>query len=87
MHVAVTTPDSYVGAVIGDLQSRRGRLIGSEARQGGQDIAAHVPLANLFGYVNALRSLSQGRATFTMRFAHYGRVPDGQALGHARAAG
>jgi elongation factor G len=86
MHVTVTTPDSYVGAVIGDLQGRRGRLIGSEAKQSGHDIAAHVPLANLFGYVNVLRSLSQGRATFTMRFAHYGRVPDGVALDHAKTA-
>jgi elongation factor G len=87
MHVAVATPDSYVGAVIGDLQSRRGRLIGSQAKQGGHDIAAHVPLANLFGYVNVLRSLSQGRATFTMRFAHYGRVQEGQALAHTKAVG
>ena len=85
MHVAVSTPDDHVGAVIGDLQSRRGRLIGSQANLGGHDIAAHVPLANMFGYVNVLRSLSHGRATFTMRFAHYGRVPDGQAISHAKA--
>jgi elongation factor G len=86
MHVAVTTPDAYVGAVIGDLQSRRGRLIGSEAGQGGHAIAAHVPLANLFGYVNVLRSLTQGRATFTMRFTRYGRLPEGQALARTNAA-
>jgi elongation factor G len=78
MQVFVTTPSDYLGAIIGDLQSRRGSITGSSVRANVHEISAHVPLANMFNYVNAVRSLSQGRASFTMRFSHYAAVP--QAL-------
>jgi elongation factor G len=76
MRVVLTTPGEYIGAVIGDLQSRRGRLLASDAKAGGHEIVAKVPLANVFNYVNVIRSLSQGRAIFTMRLAHYAQMPE-----------
>ena len=79
MRVEVLTPDDYVGDVIGDLNSRRGQIRGTEARGVVQVIDAMVPLANMFGYVNSLRSMSQGRAQYTMTFDHYEQVPQAVA--------
>ena len=75
MKVEVVTPDDYAGAVIGDLNSRRGQMQGTEMRGNATVINAMVPLANMFGYVNTLRSMSQGRAQYTMQFDHYAQVP------------
>ncbi len=75
MRVEVVTPDEYMGDIIGDLNSRRGQITGMEPRGNGQVVNAIVPLATMFGYVNTLRSLSQGRAQFTMHFDHYEPVP------------
>ena len=79
MKVEVTTPEDYVGDVIGDLNSRRGMIQGSDQRGNAQVINAMVPLANMFGYVNNLRSMSQGRANFHMEFDHYEAVPQAAA--------
>ncbi len=75
MKVEVVTPDEYMGDIIGDLNSRRGQMQSMEPRGNAQVINANVPLAEMFGYVNTLRSLSQGRAQYTMLFAHYEQVP------------
>jgi elongation factor G len=75
MKVEVVTPDDYAGGVIGDLNSRRGQVQGTEMRGNATVINAMVPLANMFGYVNTLRSMSQGRAQYTMQFDHYAQVP------------
>ena len=75
MKVEVVTPEDYVGDVIGDLNSRRGQISGTEARGIATVVNAMVPLANMFGYVNSLRSMSQGRAQYTMHFDHYAPVP------------
>ena len=75
MSVEVVTPEDYMGDIIGDINSRRGQIANLEDRDGVKVIKAFVPLANMFGYVNSLRSLSQGRAQFTMIFAKYERVP------------
>ena len=75
MAVEVVTPDEYMGDIMGDLNGRRGRIARMEARAGAQVITAHVPLSSMFGYATDLRSKSQGRATFTMIFDHYERVP------------
>jgi elongation factor G len=79
MKVEVTTPEDYLGGVIGDLNSRRGHIIGTGSRGNAQIINAMVPLANMFGYVNNLRSMSQGRASYTMQFDHYEQVPSNVA--------
>ncbi len=79
MKVEVVTPDDYMGDIIGDLNSRRGQIQGTEPRGVATVINAFVPLANMFGYVNNLRSMSQGRAQFTMQFAHYEQVPQAVA--------
>ncbi len=79
MKVEVVTPEDYVGGVIGDLTSRRGQVRGQESRGNAAVINAMVPLANMFGYVNTLRSMSQGRAQFTMQFDHYAQVPQAVA--------
>ena len=79
MKVEVTTPEDYVGDVIGDLNSRRGMIQGSDQRGNAQVINALVPLANMFGYVNNLRSMSQGRANYHMDFDHYETVPQAAA--------
>lgn len=75
MKVEVVTPEDYMGDIIGDLNSRRGQVGGMEARGNAKVIDALVPLANMFGYVNTLRSMSQGRAQYTMIFDHYSQVP------------
>jgi len=75
MKVEVVTPEDYTGSVIGDLNSRRGQILGQDMRGNANVINAMVPLANMFSYVNNLRSMSQGRATFTMQFDHYAEVP------------
>jgi elongation factor G len=75
MKVEVVTPEDHTGAVIGDLNSRRGQIQGQDMRGNAVVVNAMVPLANMFGYVNNLRSMSQGRATFTMQFDHYADVP------------
>jgi elongation factor G len=75
MSVDVVTPDDYLGNVIGDLTSRRGRIEGQEARGNAQKVSAKVPLSQMFGYATALRSNSQGRAVYTMQFSHYEETP------------
>ncbi len=75
MKVEVTTPEEYMGDIIGDLNSRRGRIEGMEARSGAQVITAYVPLSEMFGYATVLRSRSQGRAVYSMQFDHYAEVP------------
>ena len=75
MKVEVVSPDEYLGDVIGDLNSRRGQIQGSETRGNAQVVTAMVPLANMFGYVSNLRGMSQGRAQFTMQYDHYEDVP------------
>ena len=79
MKVEVVTPDEYMGDVIGDLNSRRGQVMGMDSRGNARVINAMVPLANMFGYVNTLRSMSQGRAQYTMHFDHYEQVPQAVA--------
>jgi elongation factor G len=75
MKVEVVTPEEYTGSVIGDLNSRRGQIQGQDMRGNATVVNAMVPLMNMFGYVNNLRSFTQGRATFTMQFDHYEQVP------------
>ncbi|OHC83044.1 MAG: translation elongation factor G [Rhodospirillales bacterium RIFCSPLOWO2_12_FULL_67_15] len=75
MRVEAVTPDEYMGDIIGDLNSRRGHITGMDQRGNARIVNAQVPLANMFGYVNTLRSMSQGRAQFTMHFDHYAEVP------------
>jgi elongation factor G len=75
MKVEAVTPEDYTGSVIGDLNSRRGQIQGQDTRGNANVINAMVPLMNMFGYVNTLRSMSQGRATFTMQFDHYAEAP------------
>ncbi len=79
MKVEVVTPDEYMGDIIGDLNSRRGQVSGMDQRGNARVIDAMVPLANMFGYINTLRSMSQGRAQFTMQFHHYEQVPQAVA--------
>ncbi len=79
MKVEAVTPEDYVGGIIGDLTGRRGQVRGQESRGNAVVIRAMVPLANMFGYVNTLRSMSQGRAQFTMEFDHYSQVPQAVA--------
>ncbi len=79
MKVEVVTPEDYTGSVIGDLNSRRGQIQGQDRRGNANVVTAMAPLANMFSYVNTLRSMSQGRATFTMQFDHYAEVPKGIA--------
>src|SRR5690242_6474636 len=79
MKVEVVTPEDYLGDVIGDLNSRRGQIQGTDTRGNAQAVAALVPLANMFGYVNQLRSFTQGRAQYTMQFSHYDEVPQNVA--------
>ena len=75
MKVDVVTPEEYMGDIIGDLNSRRGQVSGMDQRGNAREISAMVPLANMFGYVNILRSMSQGRAQFSMVLDHYDQVP------------
>ncbi len=75
MKVEVVTPEDYLGDVIGDMNSRRGQIQGTDSRGNAQTVEAMVPLANMFGYVNTLRSFTQGRAQYSMQFSHYDEVP------------
>jgi elongation factor G len=89
MEVEVETPDEYVGDVIGDLNSRRGKIMGMENKGVITVVKAHVPLAEMFGYATTLRSLTQGRGTFIMKFSHYEEVPQHvaeQIIGERSAA-
>jgi len=79
MKVEVVTPEDYIGDVIGDLNSRRGMIQGTDSRGNAQVVEAMVPLANMFGYVNQLRSFTQGRANYSMQFSHYEEVPQNVA--------
>jgi len=76
MHLEVTVPEEHVGAVVGDLSARRGKLLGLESKGSLAVVVGRAPLAELFGYATALRSLTSGRGSFTMRFEHYERVPE-----------
>jgi elongation factor G len=76
MDVEVVIPEQFMGDVIGDLNSRRGKILGMDSRGGFQVVTANVPLANMFGYSTDLRSKTQGRASYTMQFAHYEQVPN-----------
>ena len=75
MSVEITVPEEYMGDVIGDVNSRRGKVLGMEARANLQIIKTNVPLSEMFGYSTVLRSLTQGRATYSMQFSHYEPVP------------
>jgi elongation factor G len=75
MKVEVVVPDEYLGDVMGDLNSRRGKLEGMEVVHGNQVINAHVPLSEMFGYATDLRSKSQGRGNYTMQFSHFEIAP------------
>jgi len=75
MSVEVVVPEQFMGDVIGNLNSRRGKILGIDARGGAQVVSAQVPLANMFGYSTELRSMTQGRASYTMQFSHYEQVP------------
>jgi elongation factor G len=75
MKVEVVTPEEYTGSVIGDLNSRRGQIQGQDMRGNAVVVNAMVPLMNMFGYVNQLRSFTQGRASYTMQFDHYEQAP------------
>jgi elongation factor G len=75
MKVEVVTPEEYMGDIIGDLNSRRGQVMGMEQRGNARVIEALVPLSTMFGYINTLRSMSQGRAQYTMQFDRYAEVP------------
>jgi elongation factor G len=89
MEVEVIFPEEFMGAVVGDLNSRRGRVLGIEPRSGVQVMRGQVPLANMFGYATDLRSATQGRATYTMQFHHYEQVPQSIAdeiIGKAKGA-
>jgi elongation factor G len=79
MDVEVVTPAEYMGDVMGDLNSRRGKIGGMTQRADAQVIAASVPLAEMFGYSTTLRSMTQGRAIYSMQFAHYAEVPKAKA--------
>jgi elongation factor G len=79
MKVEVVTPEDFIGDVIGDLNSRRGQIQGTDSRGNAQVVEAQVPLANMFGYVNQLRSFTQGRAQYSMQFSHYDEVPQNVA--------
>jgi len=81
MGVEVEVPEEYMGDVIGDLNSRRGKVQSMEKRGNTQVVRAHVPLSEMFGYATDLRSKTQGRATYTMQFSHYEEVPKNIAEG------
>ena len=76
MEVEVAIPDEHMGDIIGDLNSRRGQIQGMEARGNAQIVRAFVPLSEMFGYATDMRSMTQGRASYSMFFAHYSQVPN-----------
>jgi elongation factor G len=89
MDVEVVVPEDYMGDVMGDLSSRRGKVSNMDDRAGAKVIDAKVPLAEMFGYATELRSMTQGRATYTMHFAHYEKVPQNiseEVLAHSGVA-
>ena len=75
MAVEVVVPEEFMGDVIGDINSRRGKVLGMEPRSSAQVIQSQVPLSEMFGYATDLRSMTQGRANYTMQFVHYDQVP------------
>ncbi len=75
MKVEIVMPEEYMGDVIGDVNSRRGRIEGMEARGGAQVVHSFIPLSEMFGYATTLRSRTQGRGTYSMEFDHYDEVP------------
>jgi elongation factor G len=75
MKVEVITPEQYMGDVVGDLNKRRGQIEGMDTRAGAQVVKAKVPLAEMFGYVTSLRTITSGRASSTMEFSHYAEAP------------
>ena len=75
MKVDVVMPEEFMGDVMGDLSGRRGHILGMEGRSNNQMVHAHVPLAAMFGYATVLRSMTQGRATYSMEFDHYQQLP------------
>lgn len=79
MAVEVVTPEEFMGDVIGDMNSRRGQIQGTDSRGNAQVVTAQVPLANMFGYVNQLRGFTQGRAQYSMQFSHYEEMPNNVA--------
>ena len=87
MYVEILTPEEYMGDVLGDMNSRRGRVQGMEPRAGTQIIRAYVPLKEMFGYSTELRTMTQGRATFSMQFDHYDKVPSSVAEEIVKNAG
>jgi elongation factor G len=90
MDVEVVVPGEFLGDVLGDLTARRGKILGMESRSGIQTVGVRVPLERMFGYATTLRSLTQGRATFTMRFSHYEPAPQSIAekvVAEAKQAG
>ena len=87
MSVEVSTPEEYMGEVIGDLSSRRGKIEGNESRGKAVAVKAKVPLASMFGYATDLRGLTQGRAGFTMEPSHYEQVPSNIAEEIAKNSG
>ncbi|MBI4228737.1 MAG: elongation factor G [Deltaproteobacteria bacterium] len=87
MKVEVVVPEEFMGVILGDLSSRRGKIIGTELRGGLQAIKAEVPLAEMFGYATSMRSMTEGRGSFTMEFSHYVNVPDVLSPGIKTRAG
>jgi elongation factor G len=79
MKVEVVTPENFMGDVIGDLNARRGQIQDMNERSGARIVSAIVPLSDMFGYSTALRSMTQGRASYSMEFGHYGEVPNNVA--------
>jgi elongation factor G len=79
MFVEILTPEEYLGDVMGDVNGRRGKVSNMESRMGTQIIRAYIPLSNMFGYATDLRSKTQGRATYSMLFDHYEKVPSSVA--------
>jgi elongation factor G len=79
MNVEVVTPDAFMGDVLGDISSRRGKIGGMTQRGEAQVIASTVPLSEMFGYSTKMRSMTQGRAVYSMEFAHYDEVPKSKA--------
>ena len=79
MRVEVTVPEEYMGDIIGDINSRRGQIQGMEARGNAQIVKAFVPLSEMFGYATDMRSMTQGRASYSMFFDHYNQVPNNLA--------
>jgi elongation factor G len=87
MKVDVVMPEEHLGDVMGDLYSRRGHILGMEGKGTSQSVLAHVPLAEMFGYATDLRSMTSGRATYSMEFDHYAELPANMAEAVGRRGG